>query len=110
VKTILLRFCPESLTVGSTEGSTTHILGLGRPRAPGTRVAQANDLGELLTRVTPRPAPSRDGLVKQAAVRAPLASSKKAGDDLEHPLTDLQKRILAATHELARLGHPANTP
>jgi len=28
----------------------------------------------------------------------------------EHPLTDLQKKIRAATQELARLGHPAHTP
>jgi hypothetical protein len=28
----------------------------------------------------------------------------------ERALTDLQKKIRAATQELARLGHPARTP
>jgi phospholipase C len=108
VKTVLLRFCPESLAMGAPGGGMTHALGLGGPRAPGTRVVQANHLGELLTRTTPRPAPSRAALVQQAAARAPQVPSQNAAD--EHRLTDLQQRILAAMLELSRLGHPANTP
>ena len=84
------------------------------PQHPGTRVAQASHLGELLTRGTPRPARPRDALVRQAAARAdrtetgqPGAGQKESGN---HPLNDLQKSILAATHQLRADGHPPNTP
>jgi phospholipase C len=108
-KTILLRFCPESLGEGSARGGVTHALGLGGPAAPGLRLLAANHLGELLTRSTPRPAPGRNALVELAAERAPHAPPPNAVGD-EHALTDLQQRILSATQELARLGHPARTP
>ena len=41
------------------------------PAIPSLRVAHANHLGGLLTRSTPRPAPSRDALVQQAAAGPP---------------------------------------
>ena len=109
-KTILLRFCPESLTESPTGGRITHAFGLGGPGAPGTRVVQANDLGEFLTRAAPRPAPGRDALIEQATARAPGAPSQHAEGGHQRALTDLQKKIRAATQELVRLGHPANTP
>jgi phospholipase C len=112
IKTILLRFCPEACDPLHAQGRRPR-LGLG-PHYPGTRVAQANHLGELLTRTTPRPAPPRDVLLRQAAARAaqagasqPKAAHRGRGS---HPPNDLQKRILAATHELTRRGHPPNAP
>jgi hypothetical protein len=42
----------------------------GHPRYLGTRVAQAHDLGELLTSAVPRPAPARYALIQDAAARA----------------------------------------
>ena len=110
IKTILLRFCPEALHERQPAGARR---GLG-PQYPGTRVAHAHHLGELLTRSTPRPAPARDALVRQAAARtAPAEPSQPGGHQpgpSERPLNDLQKRILAATRELRKRGHPPNTP
>lgn len=84
------------------------------PHYPGSRVAQASHLGELLTRGTPRPAPPRDALVRQAAVRADRIGTGQPGTGQEesgnHPLNDLQESILAATHQLRADGHPPNTP
>jgi phospholipase C len=111
IKTILLRFCPQALHPPGKRGRAKGGLG---PQYPGLRVAQANHLGELLTRTTPRSAPSRDPLVRQAAARAaqtgtsqPRRGGQGEGD---HPLNDLQQRIVAATRELRRRGHPPDTP
>jgi phospholipase C len=104
IKTILLRFCPGACDPLSEQAGRTR-LGLG-PQYPGMRVAQANHLGELLTRSTPRPAPSRDALLRQAAARAAAAGPGIA----DNPLNDLQQRILAATDELRRRGHPPMAP
>ncbi len=109
-KTILLRFCPESLTENPPGGRIPHALGLGGPGAPGTRVVQANNLGELLTRATPREAPGRDALIAQAKGRTAGGPSQDAENRHERALTDLQKKIQTATQELIRLGHPAHTP
>ena len=87
--------------------------GLG-PQYPGIRVAQANHLGELLTRTTPRPAPPREALLQQAAARATQAKTSQPRTDRwgpgSHPTNDLQKSFLAATHELTRRGHPSDAP
>jgi phospholipase C len=111
IKTILLRFCPRALDEPQAAHAGRARLG---PQYPGTRVAQASHLGGLLTRAAPRPAPPRDALVHQAAARAaqpqtghPATGRPGSGDP---PLNDLQQRILAATHELRRRGHPADTP
>jgi phospholipase C len=113
IKTILLRFCPQALREQQSAGSRRARLGLG-PQYPGMRAAQANHLGGLLTRATPRPAPPRDALVQQAADRAAPARSGDPGTGRrgpgDHPLNDLQQRILAATHELRRRGHPPDVP
>ena len=110
IKTILLRFCPQALheqqpTIGSRAK-------LG-PQYPGMRVVQATHLGELLTRSTSRPAPPRDALVRQAAARAARTETsslpgRRGGGD--HPLNELQKSILAATHKLRSDGHPTDAP
>ena len=114
IKTILLRFCPEVLHESQQEEPARPGLGLGLgPRYPGMRVAQASHLGGLLTRGTPRPAPPRDALLRQAAARAAQAEpgQPQAGRGAaSHPPNDLQKSILAATHELTRRGHPPNAP
>jgi phospholipase C len=107
IKTILLRFCPEALHEPQPAGTRRTRLGLG-PQYPGLRTAQASDLGELLTRSTPRPAPPRDTLLAQAAARSAPGQSRPAPGD--QPLNDLQERILAATRELRRRGHPPDTP
>jgi hypothetical protein len=79
----------------------------------GVRVAQANDLGELLTRSAPRPAPPRSALIDGAAQRAAARSQRSPADHdpVEGtPATDLQVRIAAASRELRRLGHPEGRP
>jgi phospholipase C len=108
IKTILLRFCPQALHEPQPSQGNRARLGLG-PQYPGMRVAQASHLGELLARTTPRPAPPRDALLRQAATRARQAADagSQTGDQ---PLNDLQQRILAATHELRRRGHPPGEP
>jgi hypothetical protein len=87
------------------------------PHYPGSRVAQASHLGELLTRGTPRPAPPRDALVRQATARADRTGTVPPGqpgtgqeESGTHPLNDLQESILAAAHQLRADGHPPNTP
>ena len=113
IKTILSRFCPNTLHQPEQAKGTLARLGPS-PQHPGLRVAQANDLGELLTRTTPRPAPPRDTLVQQAAARAAQTATSQPrpgrGEEGEHPLNDLQKSILAATDKLRKDGHPSNAP
>jgi phospholipase C len=107
IKTILMRFCPGACDPPQSPERQRRLS--RAPRYPGLRVAQASHLGELLTRATPRPAPPRDALVRQAAARADLT---KAGQEEpgQNPLNDLQKSILAAAHQLRADGHPPNTP
>ena len=112
IKTILSRFCPIALDQPQATRPRA-ALGL-TPHYPGLRVAQANHLGELLTRATPRPAAPRDTLVQQAATRAARmeTSQPRPGHrgEAEHPLNDLQKSIIAATSKLRRDGHPPDAP
>jgi phospholipase C len=114
IKTILLRFCPDALDEsGRHHGLLARARGAGRPHPMGTRVTHAHDLGELLTRTTPRPAPARYALIHDAAARAAARTQGTPidGDPLRHhPSTDLQIRIAAAMRELKRRGHPENRP
>jgi phospholipase C len=114
MKTILLRFCPDALEKPKLHhGLLARLKRLGHPRYMGERVAHANDLGELLTRTEPRPAPDRYALIEDAAARA---AARPKGADIDQdalalrPQTDLQIRIAAANKELRRLGHPADRP
>ena len=108
IKTILLRFCPGALDEQQAAMARRARLG---PQYPGLRVAEASHLGELLTRTTPRPAPPRDALLRRAAARAGPAGQAATGPQTgDHPLNDLQQRILAARHELSRRGHPPDAP
>jgi phospholipase C len=110
IKTILERFCPQALSRPDRQARRRPLGAQG----PGLRVARASHLGELLTRVAPRPAPPRDELLEQAAARA--ARSRDAWPDAsreefaDRPLNDLQKSVLSATQELRRRGHPAKAP
>jgi phospholipase C len=111
IKTILQRFCPDALY----EPKRHHglLARAGRAGYLGTRVAHAHDLGELLTRTVPRPAPARYALIQEAAAHAAARrQGTPAGQDAlgREPATDLQIRIAAATRELRRRGHPANRP
>jgi phospholipase C len=114
IKTILLRFCPEALrTPERRQGPHARLRNPGQPRYMGTRVAHANDLGEVLARTAPRPPPDRYALIEDAAARA---AARAEGTPVEadaltrQPVTDLQKQIAAANRELRRLGHPAGRP
>jgi phospholipase C len=109
IKTILLRFCPQALDEPQPAIGRRASLGLG-PQYPGMRVARASHLGGLLTRATPRPAPPREALVRPAAARAAQAWAGDPGAAGDRPLNDLQQRIVAATRELRRRGHPPDTP
>jgi phospholipase C len=114
IKTILLRFCPDALEKPDEHhGLLAHLKQLGHPRYMGERVAHANNLGELLVRTEPRPAPDRYALIDDAAAHA-AARPQGAAIDQEalarRPKTDLQIRMAAANRELRRLGHPAGRP
>ena len=114
IKTILLRFAPDALSRPKRHrGLLARVTSAGRPRYPGTRVVQARDLGELLTRNAPRPAPDRFALIQDAAARAAARpqGAKIHGDALGRPpATDLQIRLAAAARELRRRGHPEGRP
>ena len=115
MKTILRRFCPDALDEPKRQqGLFARLRSSGHPRHMGTRVSQANDLGELLTRTTPRPAADRYALIEDAAERAAVrteGASIEGEDPLDRrPATELQIRLAAATRELRRRGHPADRP
>ena len=113
IKTILQRFCPDALSKPERHRSLlARATSAGHPHYPGTRVAHAHDLGELLTRTTPRPAPDRFALIQDAAARAAARPQGMPADadGLGREPTDLQIRIAAAMHELRGRGHPAHQP
>ena len=114
IKTILRRFAPDALSQPKRHRSVlARAASAGHPHYLGTRVAQAHDLGELLTGSTPRPAPDRFALIKDAAARAAARpqGTKIHGDALgSRPATDLQIKIAAAARELRKRGHPENQP
>jgi phospholipase C len=114
IKTILQRFCPDALNQPrQPQGPLARLKRAGRPCYLGTRVAQANDLAELLTRTAPRPAPDRYALIQDAAARAAARpKGTPIGQDAvaRGPANDLQIRIAAANHELRKRGHPHGHP
>jgi len=114
IKTILLRFAPDALSQpGQHRGLLARAAGAGRPHHLGTRVTHAHDLGELLTRTAPRPAPERFALIRQAAAHAaarPQGAKIHADAIGLPPPTDLQIRMAAAARELRRRGHPEYRP
>jgi phospholipase C len=114
IKTILQRFAPDALAPPSRHrGLLARAARAGHPHYLGTRVAQARDLGELLTRTTPQPAPDRVTLIQDSIARAaarPQGAEIPADAHGPKPATDLQIRIAAAARELRRRGHPENRP
>jgi phospholipase C len=114
IKTILLRFAPGALSQpNGHRGLLAQAVSAGHPRYLGTRVTQASDLGELLTRTSPQPPPDRLALIHDAAARAaarPQGAIIHRYPRVPQPATDLQIRIAAASHELRRRGHPENQP
>jgi phospholipase C len=114
IKTILRRFAPDALSQpNGHRGLLGRAVNAGHPRYLGTRVAQARDLGELLPRTSPRPAPDRLALIHDAAARAaarPQGAMIHRYPRAPQPATDLQIKIAAAAHELRRRGHPENQP
>ena len=114
IKTILLRFAPDALDQPKRHRRLLALAtGPGHPRYLGTRVAQAHDLGGLLTRTAPRPAPDRVTLIHDAAAHAaarPQGATIRGDEDGPRPATDLQIRIAAAARDLRRRGHPENRP
>ena len=109
LKTILMRFCAEALEDDGRrhEGLVTR-LRVNHPHYVGTRAAQANDLGDLLTGAEPRPAPDLTALVAAAEQRA-AAEAERPPAENEQP-TDLQIRMASATQHLRHHGHPEGHP
>jgi phospholipase C len=114
IKTTLMRFCPDAL---DPQRPRTRLgrLQFGHPHDLGARVAHANHLGGLLTGTRPRKAPPRDALIRAAALRA--STEVGTGDPAidrpgprNHSHTHLQQRVMAATEELTRRGHPSGAP
>jgi phospholipase C len=114
IKTILLRFAPDALSRPRRHrGLLARAASTGHPCYLGRRVAQAHDLGGLLTRTAPRPPPGRYTLIRDAAARAAARpqGAEIRGDALgPRPATDLQMRIAAAARELRKRGHPEGRP
>ena len=114
IKTILLRFAPDALNQPKHHRGLLHrALRAGHPQYPGTRVAQARDLGGLLSRSVPRAAPDRYALIQDAAAHAAARpQGATIHDDAlgRRPANDLQIRIAAAARELRRRGHPESLP
>jgi phospholipase C len=114
IKTILRRFAPDALSQpNGHRGLLARAVSAGHPHYLGTRVAQARDLGELLTRTSPQPAPDRLSLIHDAAARAaarPQGAMIHRYPRAPQPATDLQIKVAAAARELRRRGHPENQP
>ena len=114
IKTILERFCPDALIKPKPHNRLfAWATATRRPRYLGARAAHAHDLGELLTRTTPRPAPDRQSLIQGMTARAAASpQGPSTGPDApgSKPATDLQTSIAAAVNELRRRGHPADQP
>jgi phospholipase C len=114
ISTILQRFAPGALSPpNGHRGRLARAVTAGHPRYLGTRVAQANDLGVLLTGGAPRPTPDRLALIHDAAARAaarPQGAMIHRYPHVPRPASDLQSRIAAASHELRRRGHPEDQP
>jgi phospholipase C len=115
IKTILLRFCAGEIDKPDAHHGLLAWLDLGHPHYMGKRVSKANDLGPLLTRDSPRPAPDYSGLLADSAKRASAAAAARVAQPVDtatdkKPLTDLQIRIARAASELRQKGLPPGQP
>jgi phospholipase C len=116
-KTILRRFCPTRLEAGSNPRALAHRREKNEPHHISRRIADAADLGDLLTLNEPRPAPDRSALVDwfaaEQAARARTLLTDPAGvlrKATAHSLTDLQSGLLAAHRHLRDHEHPVDDP
>jgi phospholipase C len=114
IKTILLKFCAGDLAQRGHSGLFAW-LDLGHPHYMGKRVAEANDLGVLLTRADPRPAPDHSALLETFGARAASLAQAKVTQAVDPtakrvPLTDLQIRIAHAAKEIRKQGLPPGQP
>ena len=115
-KTILKRFCPTPLATES-HGDLARRLGKGQSHYVGRRIADAVDLGELLTLTEPRPAPDRSALVEWFAAEQGARARRLLEDPAgvlrkatARSLTDLQSGLVAAHQQLQDHGHPVGHP
>jgi phospholipase C len=108
IKTILKRFCAQELEQHHGVRAVLDWLREGHPHYMGKRVAEAADLGELLTRDSPRPAPARTALAGQLADRRARTARKALASPHREPparaLTDLQRGMAVAAQEM-RANH-----
>ena len=81
------------------------------------RIAEATDLGELLTLSEPRPAPDRSALVDWYAAEQAARARRLLEDpprairqSTKRSLNDLQAGLLAARQHLHEHGHPIGHP
>jgi phospholipase C len=102
-KTVLWRFCPTELEVRRDPAGRVH---RGRRRSIGRRVAEAADLGGLLTLSAPRPA-DRSALVDWFAAEQAQRAKRLLEDPAQflrrasaRSLTELQAGLLAAHKHL----------
>jgi phospholipase C len=115
IKTVLTRFCPAELERRRGHAALIHWLDPGHPHYMGLRVAQAADLGALLSEPAPRAAPDRGALVQwladRHAARARAVVTEPIGFKAEERLfTDLQHNMLAAELHLRRRGLSVGQP
>jgi phospholipase C len=115
IKTILTRFCPEEIPDPQGIEGLLHWLQPGHPHYMGKRVAQANDLGALLSADAPRPAPDRTALVEWLAHRHAARGRKLATDPVVRPaelrgVSELQANIMSASAHLRAQGLPPHQP
>jgi phospholipase C len=116
-KTILQRFCLSDLNARSGPGGLAHWREKGHQHYMGKRIADAADLGELLTLAEPRPAPDRSTLVDWFAAEQGARARRMLEDPTgvlreatAHSLTDLQTGLLAAHQHLHEHRHPVGHP
>jgi phospholipase C len=115
IKTILTRFCPAELTRQTGIEALIHWLEPGHPHYMGTRVAQAAQVGELLTEQSARPAPDRTDLVQWVAGRHAQRATKVATDPVpfnaeDRIFTELQHNVIAAEQHIRDQGLPPGQP
>lgn len=115
IHTVLARFCPGELKRQSALKEAIHWLEEGHPHYMGKRVAQANDLGVLLTETSAAAPPDRTELIdwytsRQAARAHRFATNPVAFPAEQRVFTDLQRSMLAGEQRLRRAGLPVGQP
>jgi phospholipase C len=114
IKTVLGRFCPSELRQRSGASALVHWLEEGHPHYMGKRVAEANDLGRLLTRSEPRRPPNRRALAEWVAHRhsgrARQLHKGEVTGTKKVELSDLQRGILLFERQRHDAGHPPGQP